>query len=268
MPSGRRWPVRSYDGVDAALQYKRRAVKRLVIAAACLLTAVFFQTALTGYSFMALALLLLTLLLTAYALADWLFAKRPTAAKRLRSTITALLCLGLAALAAVECPIVLAARGSAAEVDYIIVLGAGVNGKEPSVSLRDRLEAALAYLNAYPESRAILSGGRGAGEAVSEAACMYAWLTERGIHKARLLQEDQARNTEENIRFSREMLPEGVRVGILTSDYHLYRAKMHAQKLGIQAVGIPARSSLPVLALNYYFREAFAVAQLWLLGWT
>lgn len=63
----------------------------------------------------------------------------------------------------------------------VIVLGAGVNGTEPSLSLRTRLDAALDYLERWPEIPVVLTGGQGYGEEITEAACMYAYLTEHGV---------------------------------------------------------------------------------------
>ena len=80
----------------------------------------------------------------------------------------------------------------------MIVLGAGVNGTEPSLSLRTRLDAALDYLTANPDIPAVLTGGRGYGETITEAQCMYDYLTERGVEPERLILEDAASNTAEN----------------------------------------------------------------------
>ena len=65
--------------------------------------------------------------------------------------------------------------------DAVIVLGAGVNGTEPSLSLRTRLDAALEYLEYWPDIPAVLTGGTGYGEEISEAQCMYDYLTEHGV---------------------------------------------------------------------------------------
>lgn len=147
-------------------------------------------------------------------------------------------------------------------VEAVIVLGAGVDGTTPSLSLRTRLEAALAYIQDKPEVPVVVSGSQGRGEDVSEARCMYDWLTGRGVDPERVILEERANNTEENIRYSLELLEErGVagNIAVVSSGYHLCRAAMH---LGGGMVPVAARMPARYwpLAVNYYIREAFAVA--------
>lgn len=149
-------------------------------------------------------------------------------------------------------------------VEAVVVLGAGVNGTEPSYSLRVRLEAALAYIQDRPDIPVVVSGGRGRGEEISEARCMADWLIARGVEAERVLLEDQATNTEENIRFSKEILSDkGIyltdNVAVVTSDFHLCRA---AWLWGDGMVPVAASMSggfFP-LTVHYYIREAFAMA--------
>ena len=54
-------------------------------------------------------------------------------------------------------------------VEAVVVLGAGVNGTAPSLSLLTRLEAALDYIQDKPDAPIIVTGSQGPGEAVSEA---------------------------------------------------------------------------------------------------
>ena len=145
----------------------------------------------------------------------------------------------------------------------VIVLGAGVHGETPSLSLRSRLSAAADYLKDHPRVPAVLSGGKGAGEDISEAEAMRRELVAQGIGEERLWLEDRSANTLENFRFSREILRQhgvdsAATVAVVTNDFHLFRAKLIARRIGMaEPVGIPAE--LPWwLAGNYYVREAFA----------
>ena len=79
-----------------------------------------------------------------------------------------------------------------------IVLGCRVYGERASQSLRERLEAAYEYLVEHPEADCVVSGGKGDGEDISEAECMYRWLVEKGIDPSRIYKEDQSTSTEEN----------------------------------------------------------------------
>ena len=56
-------------------------------------------------------------------------------------------------------------------------------------------------------------------------------------------------------------------VAVVSSEYHLYRAKYWADKAGFTALGVPAETTLPVLRLNYFLREGAAVGRLLVLGY-
>ena len=161
---------------------------------------------------------------------------------------------------------------SEAPADAVIVLGAGVNGTEPSLSLRTRLDAALAYLEEHPDIPAVLTGGQGYGEAITEAQCMYNYLTAGGVEPDRLMLEEAASNTAENFAFSRELLqeagvdPSADTVAVVTNDFHIARAKLLAARNGYgDAVGVPAALPWVHLEVNYYLREAFAMVKSFLL---
>ena len=156
--------------------------------------------------------------------------------------------------------------------DYLIVLGAAVYKDQPSLTLIRRLEGALDYLETYPDSVAIVSGGMGPGETVTEAQAMYDWLIAAGVDPARVLTEPKASSTEENLKFSFDIIrsrgdePAG-KVAIVSSAYHLYRAKCLAAKLGVpDAAGVAAPWGYFFVMLNYFIREAFGVTHLWVFG--
>ena len=183
----------------------------------------------------------------------------------LRRLIYVFLILGILAASITEGFIVSAAHpDSQPACDYIIVLGAGVNGSKPSLSLQERIQAAYAYLTAHPNTIAVLSGGQGSGEDITEATCMYGELTAMGIDGSRLLLEEKSSSTMENLTFTMELLQaqsgsRPARVGIVSSEYHLFRAGLFAKALGVESVGIPAKTTWVSLRLNYYLREVAAV---------
>ncbi len=180
------------------------------------------------------------------------------------------LTLGLVTLAGIEAAIVFRgeADNSAIPVDAVIVLGAGVNGETPSAALWSRIRAAEDYLEIHPGVPVVLSGGQGAGEAISEAEAMRRALwKEDEAENARLLLEERSTNTAENFRFSKALLEEwGLDTGtatiaVVTNDFHCFRAHMIAQKQGLQTVDVPAELPWWWLTANYYLREAFAVVK-------
>lgn len=143
----------------------------------------------------------------------------------------------------------------------VLVLGCMVNGEQASLQLIYRIEAAADYLRANPDAAAILTGGQGRGEGISEAECMYRALTARGIAPERLYREDQSSSTIENLRFSRALMEEQGLVGpvlLISSDFHLYRALRMASDFGLPASGLAARSERLSLPFSVV-REAFAL---------
>ena len=187
-------------------------------------------------------------------------------ARRARQLLLVLLAAGFALFAALEVRVLSWARtDSETPAAAIVVLGAGVNGTTPSLSLETRLTAALAYAQDHPEAPIVVSGCQGPGEDITEAACMAGWLEARGIPPERILREDRARDTEENIRYSLALLAErgiGGNVAVVTSSYHLCRAAHHMEGMG--GAMVPVAAPMPAkylpLSVNYYIREAFAMA--------
>lgn len=144
--------------------------------------------------------------------------------------------------------------------DYVIVLGAQVRGTRITESLWRRLKAAETYLLRFPESKVIVSGGKGPGEDVSEAEAMAGWLEKHGIEAERIIKEDQSASTRENLKFSRKYLQrKDSSVLIVTNGFHLYRASLIARSEGYSDVELLPASVNPVFLLNYMVREFFAL---------
>ncbi|PYI53555.1 YdcF family protein [Paenibacillus flagellatus] len=177
--------------------------------------------------------------------------------------------LTLASLSAIIAGEFHARDGESEPVDYVVVLGAGLHGKELSQSLKRRLDTALDYARRHPDVPVVLSGGQGPDELVPEAEAMAGYLRSNGIDGGRLLLEDRSRTTEENIAFSKRLMKRDgtrdIRMLIVTADYHLYRAKLLAREPGYAVLGLASRSPLAVRA-NYTVRECFAVARAYALA--
>lgn len=244
-------------------------MKFLLFIAAGLVVLAFLLSLIPGFQFsIALCFAFAALLVLMYGL-----LKFPTPVTAgIFKVLCVLLILGSIAAAVTAGFIVSAAHpGEIPACDYVVVLGAGVRGTVPSLSLRERINAAYDYLTAHPDAVAVLSGGQGDGEEISEAACMFRELTEMGIPSDRLLLEENSTSTIENLTFSMELLEaqtgsRPTKIGIVSSEYHLFRAKQFAKGLGLDAVGIPARTSWFALRLNYYLREIAAVWKYLVLG--
>ncbi|WP_165842270.1 YdcF family protein [Paenibacillus xerothermodurans] len=149
------------------------------------------------------------------------------------------------------------------DADYMIVLGAGLKGSALSDTLQRRLDTSIQVIRGNPAIPVILSGGQGSDEHLSEAEAMYKYLVSHGIPRERLLLENKSTSTEENLLFSKELMSArgavNPRVAIVTSDFHLFRAKLLARQIGLpHTVGI-ASSSPFFVEVNYLIREYFGV---------
>lgn len=146
--------------------------------------------------------------------------------------------------------------------ETLIVLGCSVQGDTPSVTLRSRIDAAYEYLEENPQSVAVLSGGQGPDENISEAQCMFNVLTEKGIDPERLYLEDKSVNTNTNIDYSKKVIEENglsESVAVVSSDYHLKRAVMVCKKSGFENVGRISAPSTKIDKPTFYLREALGV---------
>ena len=225
-----------------------------------------------SYSFTGLVCLCVMAVLLFYNVADWLQKKYPKQVKVVRRIFTVCLCVGLLLVAVTE---VFILRGSLGDpdksCDYGVVLGCHVRPNGPSLTLLDRINAAYDYLTEHPDVIAVVSGGQGFDEPMSEAQCIYEHLVERGIDPDRVWIEDKATSTWENLNFSLDMIRErtGTRpdtLGIISSEYHLFRAGLQAKDCGVVPVRIPAVTSVISQRVNHFMREVAGVWYYLILG--
>ncbi len=181
--------------------------------------------------------------------------------KWLFRSLCAVLAVGLLLFAALE-GLVLSQMGAkgADNLDYILVLGARVqkNGI-PSKPLYWRIGAAEKYLRENPHTIAVLSGGQGADEPMSEAQCMYDALIARGIAADRLIVEDKSTSTGENIRFSLALMDADASFGVVTNNFHVFRAVKIAENLSGKDVSGIAAQYMDALLPHYMVREAAGI---------
>lgn len=152
-------------------------------------------------------------------------------------------------------------------LDYIVVLGAQMKENGPSKSLRMRLDEAYEYLVQNETTIVIVSGGQGSNEPISEAEGMYQYLCEKGIAPNRIIKEDKSENTHQNLVYSKRLIAKkDAAVGIVSNNFHIFRALGLAKKAGYEKVyGIPAKSE-PFLQPNNMAREFCGVVKDFLAG--
>lgn len=151
----------------------------------------------------------------------------------------------------------------------MVILGCQINPWGPSVLLQDRLDKALDYLEDHPDMTVVVSGGQGPDEHISEAQCMYDYLTEHGVDEAQILLEDRSSNTVENLRYTMELLAdEGydttADMVVVSNGFHLTRVRMlwsrvcggddNLSTLAAPSSHVPSR-------LKMYIREPLALVK-------
>ena len=152
------------------------------------------------------------------------------------------------------------------DYDYLLVLGAQVKENGPSVVLQYRLDEAILYLEQHPDTCCIVSGGKGANEPIAEAEGMKAYLIQKGIAEERILKEDISLKTNQNIRNSMKLIPEHASIGIVTNNFHMFRALKIAQKQGMTDFGGLASGSKPFYLPHNMLREFFGIVKDFLIG--
>ena len=138
-------------------------------------------------------------------------------------------------------------------VQHVIVLGSGLIGDRVPPLLAARLDAGIAAADAqHPPAVLIPSGGKGSDETIAEGVAMARYLSERGVDESRIVVEDQARNTRENLELSRALLPDpGLPVAVVTNSYHVFRTALLTRDLGMRARVVGARTA------SYFVPSAF-----------
>lgn len=171
------------------------------------------------------------------------------------------LCAGLAGIIALECLVISGLHATApAGMDYLIVLGARVDPDGPSPALTRRLNAVMACIDDHPDAVIIATGGQGSDEPMSEAQCIRDELVKRGVDADRIVMEDKSTATIENIQNAMALMDDpAAQTGIITNNYHVYRATRIARKAGLtNAHGIAAMYTGHT-KFHYMIREAICI---------
>lgn len=178
-------------------------------------------------------------------------------------------------------------------LDYVIVLGARVKEDGLTKSLQKRLDRAIEYLDENPGTILVLSGGKGSDEPISEAEAMRDYLVFNGVEEKQLILENRSHSTVENIAYSRVLIEEDqakrkergqdsppmlwpgpfaevpdkpIKIGVLTSNFHVFRAVQIGKKWGIPDIYGISCDSDPILFAHFCVRECAAILKDKLVG--
>ena len=234
--------------------------------------------------------------LTAFSL--WYYQKFPGRIPlRLPVSLVTLCCAGAAIMLLLQFLIIgRVPQVADSGLEYVIVLGAKAGKDGPGRTLRLRLDKAAEYAMQNPETILVLSGGQIGQEPRTEAQAMMDYLLEKGVPKGQMVLESRSTSTKENIAYSWLLIEElkkqkhkedvqdprplpaylpsaaghGLerdrQIGILTSNFHLFRAMQIARKQGLKEICGIASPSDRVLFVHLCFRDGLAVLKERLVG--
>lgn len=186
-----------------------------------------------------------------------IFHKMPVA---LQKCFFGVFCVGMVCFLVVEgCILSGFSKHGKPGLDYIMVLGAQVYKSGPSMVLKYRLDEAIEYLNENPDTMCIVTGGQGYNEPFEESVGMADYLKKNGIPEERIILETKSTTTKQNIANSMELVEKDASIGIVTNNFHMFRALCIAKKQGLKNVCGIASKSTPVYLPNNMLREFFAM---------
>lgn len=248
------------------MKLKKRVYVYLLIAILCVLYSA--KVAVSGYgTLFFLIWIFIAAVLGGLALAaqKGLWKKLP---KVLRGIIIGVCAIGIGCFLWVEGLILSQVNAQGDDnLDYIIVLGAQVREDGPSSILAARLNAAYRYLEAHPDTKVVVSGGQGSNEPWSEAEGMSRYLVGKGIASDRIILEPESFNTKQNIENSMKLIGDkDAKIGIATSNFHVYRACQIAKKQGVENVSGIAGNVILLYMPQNMFREFFGIVKDTLVG--
>lgn len=167
---------------------------------------------------------------------------------------TSLICLGAVALAAVIAVMsisiaiksrtkdqIISAENSVSvkDVDYIVILGAGLRDDgTPSDMLADRLTVGVSLLEKHPDAKLLLTGDNN-GDDYNEVAAMKKFVLDLGVEEDRIVEDGKGYSTYESIYRAKNEF-DAETVIIVTQKYHLYRALYISEQMGIESYGVSA----------------------------
>lgn len=138
-----------------------------------------------------------------------------------------------------------AGRHDPAPADVAIVLGAAVQGAEPSPVFAARIDHAVNLYRRGRVRRIVFTGGLGAGDSLAESQAARRYAIRAGVPDRQIRVETRSRITYDNLREARAFISPGVgtRVLIVSDPLHMRRAVTMARDLGLDAHPAPTPTS-------------------------
>ena len=149
-------------------------------------------------------------------------------------------------------------------VDAIIVLGAAQYDGRPSPQLQARLDHALELWNLNLASYIVVTGGKQEGDRFTEAAASRKFLESNGVASDLIFEENSGTTTYASLfavsQVARDL--KIARVLIVSDPFHLLRAELIANEVGLKASSSSTQSSVirGGDAFRHNLQEAVGVA--------
>jgi len=150
-----------------------------------------------------------------------------------------------------------------AAVKAIMVLGSGSLKCSASPTLAARLDLGLEWAQRLPAAKVLVTGGKNWTLPCTEGQIMGDYLRAHGLAATRIIQEERSATTYENLLFSQPLLEKNAvtphdEILIVSSDFHVLRARMIARRLGWSSVVTVGATTPLYIRYNDWLREYFS----------
>lgn len=140
--------------------------------------------------------------------------------------------------------------------ERVLVLGSLIYEDRPSEVLQSRLDTAINLLDKNKNAVLVLCGGQGSNEVMPEAEMMKKYLLSKGVPQDKIFTEDKSTNTIQNIENAKQLYNlENYKTAVITSEFHLERARRLMMQAGLDGYGMPAPTPYFTLRAVSHLRE-------------
>ena len=126
-----------------------------------------------------------------------------------------------------------------ADVDCILVLGAGVDGTTLSHMLEDRVKTGINLYELGSAPKILMSGDHGRDD-YDEVNAMKNYAKEQGVPSEDIFMDHAGFSTYESMYRARDVF-QAEKIIIISQEYHLHRAIYIAEYLGLEAYGVDSQ---------------------------
>ena len=124
------------------------------------------------------------------------------------------------------------------DIDYIVILGAGIRRGKPSPMLEDRLKTGISLYNNDISNKILITGDH-MNDDYDEVTVMKNYLLEHGIPEEDIITDNYGISTYDSIYRVKNVYKSN-KVVIVSQRYHLYRALFLSDNLDLKSYGVEA----------------------------